>query len=208
MSDALLVDKKSRFSILVLEDNPEYGKNALAALKEHDAKLVTTLNGAKEALKAGKFDFILSDVHVPINSGSEPTPVVSEMLQVCFSTSIPVCFVTKADHHGLLEKMDEGYISIKAVTLGEAATTFMEFSSSEKKKSEPEIFREMKSAASQNARTESKTPEVWLKALEIIRNASSKPNPTAGAIRKVRSLGMDVEIRGGQPVVRPAKEKS
>jgi len=205
MPDGGLVEQQSKLSILVLEDMPNYGSNALAALKGHDARLVTTLEEAKGAMKERKFDFILSDAHVPISAGGDPTAVVSAILQACYDSGTPLCFVTKADHHGLLDKQEEGYITIRAVTLGDAAETYMQLSRSVKTRSEGDIFREMKSTAGENIPIGSKTPEVWLRALEMLRNASTKPSPIAGAIRKARSVGMDVVIENGLPKVIPLK---
>ena len=202
MPDPLLVEEKSRLSILVIEDSPEFGKNALEALKGHDARLATNLKEALDALASGtKFDFILSDAHVPLREGEQPVAIILGMLETCFEKDIPVCFVTKADHHGLIDIADEGYVSLRAVTLGEASEALMTLSNSKEEASAKKVFSTIKPAASANVKTDSKTPELWAKALDMVRNAATKSSPIAGAIRKVRSIGLDVVMEKGLPKV-------
>jgi len=204
MSDPLLVEGKSRLSVLVIEDSPEFGRNALEALKGHDVRLATTLNGALDALASGtKFDFMLSDAHVPLRDGEQPVAIILGMLETCFEKDIPVCFVTKADHHGLIDLADEGYVSLRAVTLGEASDALMSLSRSKEEATAKKVFSTIKPAAADNVKTDSKTPELWAKALEMVRNAATKPTSVTMAIRKVRSIGLDVVMDRGMPRVVP-----
>lgn len=206
MPDELLVEGKSRLSVLVIEDSPEFGKNALAALKAHDVKLATTLKEAQGMLASGaRFDFILSDAHVPLEAGKEPVAIVSEMLRVCYASDIPMCFVTKADHHGLIDRADEGYVSLRVVTLDEAAKAFMELSRKEGEVSEKRAFSAIASEAARSVKSDSKTPDLWAKALEMARNAATKCPPIAGAIRQVRGVGLDVVMEKGLPRVVPGR---
>jgi CheY-like chemotaxis protein len=200
-SDELIVESKSRLSILVIEDNTDYATNAVEALTQEGHKVVThsTLEQALHALKGERFDYILSDVHIPENEGSEPTAHVSAILDIAYKTDTSVCFVTKADHHGLLDLRDEGYIALKAVTLGDIALTMTEISRSEKKLTEAELFRKMKVTESKNIKACSKTPDIWKTALEMARDAVTKLNPVGAAIRKVRKTipGVDFEAKKG-----------
>jgi CheY-like chemotaxis protein len=201
------MEGKSRPVVLVIEDNPVFLGNAVAALKECEVVPVMDLEQAMRALKSMEIDFILSDVHYPESKGKEPTAQVGAILEVAYGKDIPLCFVTKADHHGLLDLGDEGYVSLRAVTLGDIADTMREASSSNEELDGKQLFKKMKSSESKNLRTGDKTPEVWRRALEMVRNASTKPNPLGGAISQVRrTIGVDVEFKGGMPrLVLPKK---
>ena len=205
-SDGLMVEEKSRLSILVIEDNPEFGRNAMEALKGHDVTLVTTLHEALDTTINRKFDFILSDVHFPIKSGRDSEAIVREVLNMGFKSDTPVCFVTKADHHGLVEMGDEGYVSLRAATVGMIASTFIETSRSKEEITEADLFRKMKVSKSENVKADSKTPEIWSRALEMLRNVSANPCSLTRAIKKVRGIGVDVEIKDGMPKVVPSKK--
>lgn len=201
----LPAEGKSRLSILVIEDDPQYAGSAFVALSKHDVALASTLGEAKELLARGKFDFILSDVHVPAVAGEAPKAIVSEIASICYSSGIPACFVTKADHHGLLDLGDEGYVTLKAITTDHVATAILEASRYGGAKSEKEFFRAL-GGQSENIRSSDKTPEIWAKALDMARNAALKPTPIGAAIRKVRSIGLDVVMQGGLPKVVPPRK--
>jgi len=203
-----MVEEKSKFSILVIEDNPEFGKNALEALKGLDVTLVVTLEDAMDSCMRGKFDFILSDAHVPVREREEPTPIISEVMAMCYGKGIPICFVTKADHHGLLHLGDEGIIALKATTPDRVGLTELElFRSGNHNPSEASRFFKLETSGSENIRSDSKTPAIWSRALEMVKDALTKPTPVGGAIKKVRGLGLDVEMKGNMPKVVPAKLK-
>ncbi len=205
MSDGLMTEEKSRPSILVIEDSPKFGRNAREGLKGCQVTLVTTLDDAMKALRDGKFDFVLSDVHFPESKSKRPKANVSEMLNLAYKHDIPLCFVTKADHHGMIDLGDEGRVSLMAVTVGDIATTFMDPSVLQKKPDEKDLFRQMKTSARDKIRSSSKTPETWGRALELVRNASANPSPITRAIKKIRGIGLDVAVKNGMAKVVPPR---
>lgn len=201
-----MVEDRSRLSILVIEDSPEFGKNALEALEGYDVTLVTTLDEAFGAIDGRKFDYILSDVHFPENEGEEPKASVSVVLAIGFGSDTPVCFVTKADHHGLMDHGDEGYVSLRAILVGDIASTFLQVSRSGGEITEADMFRKVEASRSENIKSDSKSPEIWSNALDMLRNASANPSSLTRAIKKIRGLGLDVEIKDGMPKVVPPKK--
>jgi CheY-like chemotaxis protein len=205
MAEGLMVEEKSTLTILVIEDNPKFAENAMEGLRGHAIVAVNTLEMAKELAKDIKFDVILSDVHVPRKDGEEPAAIVSEVLEICRNTGAPVCFVTMADHHGLLDLGDEGYVSLKATTQGRILQSEMENWANDAGNSEAEIFRSLKTASGENLRAGSKTPEIWSRALSMALNAMTKPTAIGNAMRKVGELGLDVVADKGLARVVPKK---
>ncbi len=211
MTDVML-EQKSRLSILVVEDNAEFSKNAVEGLlKENNLSLVGTLEDAMElCFEAGqgrraKFDFILSDAHVPVKHGSEPVPVVSEIVHLAYGSSIPLCFVTRADHHGLIDEDHGDHITLKAAGSGDIAVSLLKISAV-KEPSQKEVFRLLE-GANESVKSDSKSPEIWGKALQMLQNRSTRSSPLGIAINKMRETGVDVRFEDGMPRVIPAKMK-
>jgi CheY-like chemotaxis protein len=212
-SEELIVESKSRLSILVIEDTPEYAANALEELRDkqgHSVTVATTLEEVADAIKDGKFDFILSDVHFPKKEGMEPEANVSDILELSYHLDVPVCFVTRADHHGLLDKVDEGYISIRAVTLGDIMQTKLDLSRTGGVLPEKELFRKMKFTGGQSIKEDTKTSEIWERALTIARNSTAQSDPVGNSIRKVRGTipGIDFKAEKGVPRITIRKKLS
>ncbi|MCX8198281.1 MAG: response regulator [Candidatus Micrarchaeota archaeon] len=94
-------------NVLLIEDNPEYARNALDALKEkgYEATLATTRQEAFRHMRTGKYDFVLSDLNFPTMSGREPTDQTNFLLSNCLLFKLPLAVVTKGDHHGVEEGM-------------------------------------------------------------------------------------------------------
>lgn len=207
MSDELMVEGKSRLSVLVIEDNAEFAGNAMRALAEGTLILgfAKTLEEAKELIKANKYDAILSDVHFPVKDGEEPSANVREVLFMCLDTGTPVCFVTRADHHGMLDLGDEGYVSLKATTQGRVLQTQLKMSRKGGDASEAGIFRSLETTESENVRSGSKTQEIWSRALSMALNARTKPTSIGMAMRKVGEIGLGVVADNGMPRVVPKK---
>lgn len=203
--DSLMVEE--RLSILVIEGDPEYGSNALEALRGHDVALATSMHEAMDiVLEVGlnqrpQFDLIMSDVHVPVQPGEEPSSIVSTVMSIVYGGDIPVCFVTKADRNGLLDLGDEGYISIVAMDFTKVVETLLH---KKGQRSENELFRDLKASAKEKIKADSKTPEVWALALQMIQDCSMKPSRVAGAIKPKR--GLDVLFKGLVPKAVPRKQ--
>jgi len=204
-ADGLMVEKKSRLTILVVEDNHEFGLNALSALSGHDVFLATNLEEAVASIARFKPDFVLSDVHFPSELGTKPAENIVPLMHAALEACVPVCFVTQADHHGLTER-DEGFVSIKPLTIGNLTETLMELTRTGADKAR-KAFSSVKSAKTETVRTSAKTPEIWGRALDAVRDAcEQKQSPVALAIKKVRELGLDVGVDRGLPVVKPPRQ--
>jgi|GEM_PF-2996183 len=207
-----MIEDKSRLKILVIEDKMEFGGNALEALDNHDVTLATNLEAA---MKIGlevcegrrpRFDFILSDVHFPVNDGEEPRANVSKVLDIARALHIPVCFVTQADHHGLLDLGGEGYIALRALDSGRMFLTEMNIQREGRKPCESELFRDLEGKG-ENIKSSSKTPDVWRKALQMVQNLSIKPGSVTAAMRKVRKVtGLDTVAEGRVPKLAPPRK--
>ncbi|MBU0532163.1 response regulator [Candidatus Micrarchaeota archaeon] len=205
MDDLLLFESRSRFTVLVIEDNAQFAANALEALKGHDVIVVETLDDAAEAIGKNKIDFVLSDVHFPEKSGGKPEAQVSKMLTFAYETATPVCFVTQADHHGLLNT-NEGHVSLRALNIADILLTMLEISRDNQEKPEAELFRQLTASETTTIRSDAKTPAIWEMAFQMAQNVTIKTRSIGLAVMKVRGLGLDVKADNGLPkVVPPAR---
>jgi hypothetical protein len=101
------------YRVLVIDDvreNTDFAQ-ALLAVQDHEVTIVPGFADGMKALKAGKFDFVLSDMHMP---GNRHYPALSYdsyrldetyeygMLMVFEATAlgIPVAIVSDGNHHG------------------------------------------------------------------------------------------------------------
>jgi DNA-binding response OmpR family regulator len=204
MGDELMVEGKSKLDILVIEDNGDYGANALVGLSEHNVTVAANLESALLLMSQEKFDYILSDVNFPSKEGEVPKENIEKVMREALESSVPVCFVTKADHHGLLELGDEGYITIKALTLGKLATSLGNMSDGYN-------FRKVGSEKSENIKAGEKTPEIWRKALSMLQTAVAVSKSSVDlAIRQVAAVtGLSFKVKpGGKlPLITVPKRK-
>jgi CheY-like chemotaxis protein len=202
-ADGLMIERKSRLTILVVEDNHEFGLNALAALPGHDIFLATNLEEAVASLARFKPDFVISDVHFPAELGGKPAENIVPLMHAALEANVPICFVTQADHHGLTER-DEGFIAIKPVTISGLTQTLMELT--RPNQDTLKAFHTVKSDNSATLKACEKTPEIWARALDMLRNACAKASPLELAIRKVReTVGVRVGVEKGLPILKPPR---
>lgn len=196
----------SRPFVLVIEDNPEFLQNAVEGLKEFCTVMTAqTLDEAREIMRQGAVRILLSDVHFPASKGEEPEANVSAVLELAWEHDVPVCFVTRADHHGHLDQGDEGFVSLKALELGDIGATRMKVAR-EKRQGYPvvgeaRLFGCLHSECKKRIFAEGKDAEVWREALQLARNAVAKAGPLAFSIRAVRKIGMDVDMSQRVPTV-------
>ncbi len=204
--DALMVESKSRLRILVVEDNPAFMENALRAIagKGHDALPATNL---EEVLHLGRLnlDFILSDVHFPDERGGKPVENIVPLMHAALEANVPICFVTQADHHGLTES-NEGYISIKPLTIGNLFETLAELTGPKADQAK-KAFLSVKSTNPMNIKANAKTPEIWARAIDGLRNACAQaPGPVELVARAVtKDSGLVVGVEKGLPVLRASR---
>jgi CheY-like chemotaxis protein len=204
MGGELMVEGNKTLDILVIEDNQDYGVNALTELAGHNVTLAANLESALLLLSQEKFDYILSDVNFPSKDGEEPRENIEAVMREALESNTPVCIVTKADHHGLLELGDEGYITIKALTLGKLAMSLGEMSDGYN-------FKKVNAEKSENIKAGEKTPEIWRKALSMLQTAVAGSKFCVDlSIRQVAGLtGMSFKVKpGGKlPLITVPKRK-
>jgi CheY-like chemotaxis protein len=202
--DGLMTEKKSKYTILVVEDNHDFALDALKAVSEkgHYPILATNLEEAIPAVGRLKPDFILSDVHFPTELGGEPVENITLLMQTALEANVPICFVTRADHHGLTER-DEGYVSIKPLTMSDLMQTLMTLTQPNADKTK-KAFSSVQSTDPLAMKADAKTPEIWGMAFERLLNAcAQKPRPIELAIRAVSAtVGVTVGVENGLPVVK------
>lgn len=201
----VIQEETGRPVVLVIEDNPDFLRNAVAGIKERCTVVIAqTLEEAKEAMKDGKVKIVLSDVHFPVSKGGQPEANVSAILELAWKNDVTVCFVTRADHHGLIERGDEGFVSLKVLELGDIAATKMEVSRKERcgepVREEARLFGLLRSDSAR-VFAEGKSPDIWREALDMAMNAGAKAGSLAFSIRAVRRLGLDADIAAQVPRV-------
>ncbi len=203
----LMPSDQNRLTVLVVEDNPEFARNAQEALFRSQTVIVASeLSGALSMIRSTKIDLILSDVRFPSKPKEEPKENIRELLFDAMERTIPICFVTQADHHGLTELNESGYVAIRALNMDDLAQSLFEIT--RKRNREKKLFSQLKTGNSKTITSDSKTPEIWSSALDMLRNACAQPNrPVAKAIEQVCGLGLSVTAKKGMPQVIPARGK-
>ncbi|MCP4646549.1 MAG: hypothetical protein GY852_02290 [bacterium] len=201
----IMLPDKIRLTLLVIEDNPEFAANAQQAFfRSHNIILASDLSGAFSMIRSMKIDMILSDVHFPSEPGGKPKENIRELLFDTMERGIPICFVTQADHHGLTELNEEGYVAIRALNMDDLAQSL--FAITKHRNREKNLFSQLKTANSKTITSDSKTSEIWMRALDMLRNACAQPKrPVAKAIDQVRGLGLSVTAKKGMPQVIPVR---
>lgn len=197
-----MVEKKSRLTILVVEDNEEYGLNALSACSGHDVLYATNLEEAFPAIGRLKPDFVLSTVLFPFERGGAPVENIVPLMEIAFEANVPICFVTQADHHGT-PGSNEGVILIKPLTINNLAETLEELASHGAGKA-TNAFASVKSTNPMFLWADAKTCEIWAKAFQLLRDAcEARPRPVEFAARAVRGVpGLSVGVERGLPVLK------
>ncbi len=198
---------KNRLTLLVIEDNLEFAKSAHEAFSgAHEIIFASELVSALTIIRSRKVDFIISDVHFPYREGEKPKENIRELLFDAMERTIPICFVTQADHHGLTELNEEGYVAIRALNMDDLAESL--FGITRERNREKKLFSQLTSMNSKTLNANSKTPEIWSRALGMLRNACAQPSKSvARAIGKVRGLGLTVTAKNGMPQVIPIRSK-
>ncbi|MBD3210710.1 hypothetical protein GF318_04995 [Candidatus Micrarchaeota archaeon] len=196
-SEGLMVEGKSRLTVLVIEDNGQFGDNAMEALKGHRAMLATTLDDALMVLNSIEVDAVLSDVHFPANHGDKARENILPVMMIALEKNIPLSVVTGADHHGNPENQDEGFVALSAFTPDQLLLSL----SSPAEKNCP-LMRNLAASDSITIRSDSKTPKIWGRSLDMLMNACARPKSGLGmAMKQVRKLGLSVTAKDGVPRV-------
>ncbi len=181
---------KNRLSLLVVEDNPEYAINAREAFRKHDVLIATSLEDALGMLRSKKIDLIISDVHFPSRRGEEPKENISTLMHDSLERGIPIVFITKADHHGLVEDEREvkngSYFAIRSLPLPRLEQSICILAKQEAEKTTAGLssFSRLFPAHFETVRGASKTSAMWVQALQMLRNdcakATLKPSTMRG----------------------------
>ncbi len=191
-ADALLVEEKSRLSVLVIEGNGECGFNALAGLSGYcDVKLVATLEQAIDTLSRQSFDLVLSGAHVPLKEGEKAGDIVRQVMAECLWAGTPVCFITEEGAD--IDFRAEGYISITATPGGEKLATEVEIARPGIDEQSLNLFRILR-ISKDGEKGAHKSPDIWNLAFEMTR---------AAALERAVVSGVTPRIAGSNPDVRP-----
>ena len=194
-AEGLMLEAKSRLSILVVEDNRKNIENAVLGLRGHDVVVAKTMMEVTDSVIKKKFDYILSDVRFPYAQGHKPIAIISEILTIAFQADSPVVFLMN-ENSGILQKPGIRSVMLKACSISDASATLMHISR-HKKSSEEELFKTLRFSRYEVVAADCKTPEVWKTALDMIRNVNANPDQMDRLIRKVKGSGLGVEIKDG-----------
>ena len=106
-------------NILVIEDTPQFAKNALE-LENCQITLAGDMKTAIKLMREQKFDMVLSDLNFPTREGEKPKSQHRAIAVHCLYNNLPVAIVTMGDHHGTPHDQSsyrgEYYVFIKAFT--------------------------------------------------------------------------------------------
>jgi CheY-like chemotaxis protein len=201
-TEEIFVEKSSRPSVLVVEDNIQSAEMAKACLKaDHDVSVAHTLKDAASLLDSRKFDFILSDVMFPTDKGCEETDNTKAMLNMALKKAVPIAFVTMGDHHGMiteLMKKEKPQVSIKCLSLKDIHNSL--FLLSRKQAYLKTDFNCIVSGYSKVMDVASKDMAIWTFAIINLKNVSARSSPVSGAMRKVKDTlgeGLGFEFKNG-----------
>lgn len=210
MSDGLMVEEKCMFTVLVIEEDQDSRLNALEAVGKRamGINIVGTLAEARQFTELLKeddgrtgYDAILCDIRFPRDDGQEPSVNVSAVLELCRTTGVPVCFVTKADPNGM--PGDGGYVILKATTQGRVLQSELEALNGGY--SEEETFRKLLTTEICFVKSGSKSPLIWGLALQMALNAGTRPTIMGKAMREARKTGLELIPAKGAPRAVPRR---
>jgi CheY-like chemotaxis protein len=199
-NEEIFVEQSSRPSILVVDDNRTFAEMAKNGLKEYDVFMAYTLEEAVCIAEIRKFDFILSDVMFPTEKGFEDTDNSKAMLQIALKKMVPIAFVTRGDHHGMITGLidtEQSQIAIKCLSLRDIHNSLVILSHLGQKKPD---FNCIAASYSKVMHAEAKDQSIWSCALINLQNVSANETPISASMKKVREvLGGNIgfEMRQG-----------
>ncbi|MCX6774192.1 MAG: hypothetical protein NTY68_04330 [Candidatus Micrarchaeota archaeon] len=200
-SEEVFVENSPRPSVLVVEDNMTFAEMARNGLKgEYSVSIAHTLWEAIDLIGSKKFDFILSDVMFPAKKGYYDTDNSMAMLQIALNKAVPIAFVTRGDHHGMITGLIESekpQISIKCLSLGDIHNSLVNMGHNHQKKPD---FNCITASHSKVMNAENKDQVIWSYALINLKNISAKSSPISASMKKVKGIlgeGIGFEMKSG-----------
>jgi response regulator RpfG family c-di-GMP phosphodiesterase len=194
--EALLAEDRSRFTIMVVEDRPEFWANAIEALIGENIIVATSLEDANDVLRERDVDYILSDVSFPDRRGGKARENTKSILFAALKENIPVCFVSRKESNGLNGTITKGHIAISALNTEDVFNSLLKIDSLEK-----DVFSRLEASARGLVQAESKSIQVWRQAFDMLRIASVKTSNIARALERGRRMGVKITVRDGLPMI-------
>lgn len=164
-SDSLLVETRSRYTVLVIDGDMFSGCNALEALRGNDVTWVTSLEDARDVLAKKPTDFILSGVEVAGKRGAAPSEMVLGIIRLALEHNLPLCFVAKSDENGVYG--NGGHMVMRAASvenLAETATGLQHVA-----RNPAALLGNMRCSCTYVMPESGKSPPIWQKALEMLK---------------------------------------
>lgn len=189
---------KSQLKILVVEDTDAFAESAKVAFERHELVFAKTLDEAKELAAKNKLDCIISDVNFPKIEGISPTDNTKEMLDLALSDNLPIAFVTRADHHGIVQKLEEGFVAVAALTPADVMSSLMFLTG--KDSTDPPFVRLL--GNKHTFKSCEKQPEIWAFALDTLRNITVKNQSVLNqTLKMIGRNGIRFKVRNGEPLL-------
>jgi hypothetical protein len=184
-SDPLLVETRSRYTVLVIDGHQPSGCNALEALRGNDVTWVTSLTDAREVLAEKKIDFILSGTEVAGKRGAVPSEMVPEIIRLALRHNAPLCFVASSDENGVYG--NGGHMAMRAASVENLAETVQGLRQSARNPAA--LLGNMRCSCTYVMPEAEKSPPIWLKALEMLQamclSPSIEPKPVKANGRRL-----------------------
>lgn len=171
-SDSLLVEGRSRYSVLVIDGDQLSGCNALEALRGMGVTWVTSLEDARLVVAEKKYDFILSSAKASESRGGAQCALAGQIISLAFRHNCPLCLISRTDSEGQMgERAD--HLTFRAASTENLADNMMFISRNGK--STDALLAQMKCTLTYRLPGTELTPQVWLKALEMLQAMCMKP---------------------------------
>lgn len=171
-SDSLLVEHRSRYSVLVIDGDQLSGCHALEALRGMGVTWVTSLEDAMLVTSQKKFDFILASPRVSEARAGKLCDLPGEITALAYRHHAPICFISRTDEEGRnVEKPD--HLTFRAASTGNLADS-MRFIGSNGK-SHKGLLEGLSFTCTYTLPGETRTPGIWLKGLEMLQAMCMKP---------------------------------
>jgi DNA-binding NtrC family response regulator len=182
----VLEENRSRYSVLVIEDNMDFAANAIEDLKKrYSVTVAGTLKDALVLLESGDFNYILSGVRFPADANLKPEDLAIHVIAASLRHDVPLCFVTHADKNGMVTGMmedGEPEILIKALSFSESCEAIEKCLKDENPKSIG--FNQIKSDSTHMFNKPNKDQVIWAYAMLLLQNISVNTDPLSASMKK------------------------
>lgn len=171
-SDSLLVEQRSRYSVLVIDGDQLSGCNALEALRGMGVTWVTSLEDAMLVANQKKFDFILASPRVSEERGGKLCDLPGEITALAYRHHAPICFISCTDEDGRsVERPD--HLTFQAASTENLADSMIAIGRNGKPQGK--LLEGLRFTCTYTMPGEARTPNIWLKGLEMLQAMCMKP---------------------------------